>query len=180
MAGVVDKVYAMAIFEIAVEKNMLDDYKSELDAISVVFKEQKDFFEFFRSPRIRKDKKKEVINNIFKDKVSDDILNFLFVLIDKKRGYRIDGIAREFSILYDEKNKIVDAHVKSVVELDDNTKKNLISKLSDISGKHIRLTCEVDKSIIGGLWVKVGDKVIDSTVKEELKRLKMCFDRTIV
>ncbi len=180
MDGVVDKVYATAIFDIAVEKEKLDDYKLELDTISGLFKNDNDFFEFFKSPRIKKEEKKEVINNIFKGKLSDDVLNLLFILIDKKRGSRIKGISKEFSRLYDEKMKIVDAHVKSVVELDDKEKEKLTKTLSDVSDKRIRLTCEVDKSLLGGLWIKVGDKVIDSTIKEELKRLKMRLDRTIV
>ncbi len=180
MDGLVDKVYATAIFDIAVEKDKLDEYKSEIDSISTLFKTNPEFLEFFRSPRIKKEKKKEVIGAIFKGKVSDDILNFLFVLIDKKRESRINGAAREFSVMYDEKMNVTDAYVKSVIALDDTTKETLQKTLSDMTGKTIRLTCEVDESILGGLWVKVGDKVIDLTIKEELKRLKKSLDKTIV
>ncbi len=180
MDGLVDKVYATAIFDIAVEKDKLDEYKSEIDAISDLFKDDANFLEFFRSPRVKKEEKKEVISNIFKGRVSDDILNLLFVLVDKKRERWINGIAREYSAMYDQKMNLADAHVKSVIALDDSMKEKLRKTLSDMTGKTIRLTCEVDKSILGGLWVKVDDKVIDSTIKEELKRLKKSLDKTIV
>ncbi len=172
MAKLVYQVYAEALFEVAVEADKLDEYKKELEFVVECFDEYPKFYDLFVAVRISKENKKDTINEIFENKISKDVLNFLKILIDKQRASSIRGIYRSFSLMVDQKQGIVNAKVQSAVELTESEKEKLKSQLENMSGHTVRLNCVVNPEIIGGLIIKMGDEVIDASITGKLNEMK--------
>ncbi|MEA3423792.1 MAG: F0F1 ATP synthase subunit delta [Bacillota bacterium] len=180
MAKLVAKTYSKALFEFAFESDILDEISDEFDFIVNSLKTYDEFFELFKSPKLSIDERKNIIQEVFQEKVSVEMLNFLFVLLDKRRANEIINVNNEFNKLMDEHRGIVQAFVKSAKELDEEEKKELINELSKLIGKGIRLKTAVDTDIIGGLYIKIEDKVIDGSVKNKLNVIKEELKRIIV
>ncbi|SMB88212.1 ATP synthase F1 subcomplex delta subunit [Desulfonispora thiosulfatigenes DSM 11270] len=164
--------YAQALFEIAQEKEAIDLYEEELKFIIEEIKNSKNLELTWVNKEIVTDEKRNIFKEIFGDKVSEIILNTLFVLIDKHRELILEGILEVYQQYADESRNIQDAEVSSAVQLTDKDFNELTEKLSAMTGKNIRLTVKVDPSIIGGLVVRIGDKVIDGSVVKRLSVMK--------
>lgn len=172
MAKLISKTYATAIFEAAVEENILESVKEELNAVSEIFETNPDFFEFYNTPKITISERKQIIENIFVGKVSDYVLNFLKILLDKRRTFHIKDIVADFNQIYDDHSGIVEAIVKSARELSDSEKETLRGKLEEISGKKVKLRNVIDTELIGGLYVSMGNQVIDGSIRKKLDEMK--------
>jgi len=180
MAKLVSNTYAQALFEVALELDNLDQIREELGFVSETFKSHPEFYEVFRTPKINKEERKDIIIKVFGEQVSTEVMNFLKILIDKRRGTAIGGIYSEFVDMVDDHKGVVKAVVESAVELTDDEQKTLTEKLAKVTGKEIRLSALVNPEIIGGLVVKIGDKVIDGSVKNRLDIMKDNLAQLIV
>jgi len=167
-----EKRYALALYEIAEDKNKTKEYLEELREITKIMHENKEFLELLKHPNISTSKKKELLENIFKGKIENDILSFLLILVEKDRIIELDGIFNEFENIYLGKNKTLVAHVKTVIPLNEEERKSLINKLENKYNKKVILDEEIDKSIIGGVFVKIGDDIIDGTIKSRYEAMK--------
>lgn len=171
MAELVAKRYAEALFEVAVETNQLDEFKEELSSVSNVLESEAQLKTIFEHPKLSKDEKKDILNSLFKGKVKDEIINLLYVIVDKGRERYIKDIKKEYITLANEKQGIVEGRAITAIELEENKLKELEEKLSKRFNKTIKLTNEIDKDILGGVLVKIGDKVIDSSVKGQIEKI---------
>jgi|LGVF01.1.fsa_nt_gb F-type H+-transporting ATPase subunit delta len=180
MAKLVAKTYSQALFEFALESDSLDNISEEFKFVVNSFNTYGDFFELFKSPKISIDERKNIINEVFQEKISAEMLNFLFVVLDKRRANEIINVNKEFNKLVDEYKGIAQAFVKSAIELDEDEKKELISELSKLTGKEIRLKTAIDPDVIGGVYIKIGDKVIDGSVRNKLNVIKEELKQIIV
>ncbi|NLK72874.1 MAG: F0F1 ATP synthase subunit delta [Clostridiales bacterium] len=180
MAELVAITYGKALFEVAQDSNSVDLFREQMDFIKGLFEKEPDFYELYKSPRINKDEKKKILREVFGDKVSDIVLNFLFVLMDKKRTSSFFSICKEYFRLTNEYNNIEEGTVYSAVSLSESQVKLLEEKLSQITGKSVRLQVIEDPSLIGGIKVKIGEKVIDASIQNKLKSLKETIDLIIV
>lgn len=180
MAKLVSKTYSEALFEVALEENKVELFLEELEFIVDTFKTYPDFYELFKSPRIKVDEKKKIIEEVFSDKLSSEMNNFLKIVLDKRRGYYIEHIKSEYENLYNDHKGIIKAVATTAVALSEEEQNSLKERLEEITGKNIKLTNKVDKSLIGGVLVKLGDKVIDGTVKARLDDLKEDLAKIIV
>ncbi|QEK13219.1 F0F1 ATP synthase subunit delta [Crassaminicella thermophila] len=180
MAELVAKTYAQALFEVAVEGNQLEKIKEELTFVLETFKKYPEFYQLYNTPQINKEEKKKVIEEVFKDKVSIELMNFLKILIDKRRTKAFEGIVNKYGRLANDHNNIVEGTVVTVVPLKDEDKLKIENKLSAMTGKKIKLKNEIDPSIIGGILVRIGDKVIDGTIQNRLNELQKSFAEIIV
>lgn len=164
--------YAQALFEIAQEREQIDSYETELDFLIEEIEASKNLQRVWINQEMITDEKKDIIKQIFGDRVSEIILNSLLVLIDKHRETILQDLVETYKQFADESRNIQDAEVLSAVKLTDKDFKELTEKLSVMTGKTIRLTEKIDPSIIGGLVVRVGDKVIDGSVIKRLGVMK--------
>lgn len=176
----VEQVYANAFFEVAKSNDNVEKYYQELNYIKDAFLKNNDLLKILGLPSLKKEKKKEIITNIFSSSLSDETLNFLNVIIDKKRGSKLIGIIDTYFKIRDDFNNVIDALIKSASPLSDNQRDRAKKILEEITNKEIRLKEEVQNDLLGGLWVKVGDKIVDLTVKEDLRQLKKLVEQTIV
>lgn len=180
MAKLVSTTYAQAIFEVATEIDSLDQIKDELEFINESFKTHPEFYEVFRTPKISKEERKSIIVKVFGDKVSKEVMNFMKILIDKRRGAAIESIYNEFVDMVDDHKGVVKAVVESAIPMTDEEQNALTEKLAKVTGQEVHLKAVVKPEVIGGLVVRIGDKVIDGSVKSRLDIMKDNLAQLIV
>lgn len=172
MAELVAKRYAGALFEVGTEENKLDIFADELKNIVLIFHENIEFFNILKSPLVSKKEKKELVDTVYKDKVSNEILNFMRILVDKDRISVIKEMSIEYKNLLNQKNNVIEAVAVSAVPLEEAQMEALKVKLSSTTGKNVEITNEVDETILGGILIRMGYEEIDGTVKTRLEKLK--------
>jgi len=180
MAELISTTYSTALFDVCVEENKVDEFINEVGFINETLKNNDEFFEILKTPRININEKKKIIDNVFGDKVNKEIINFIKILIDKRRiGYIID-IANEFERMACEYKGIVKAKAYSSISLSSEQIVKLEKKLSEQSGKTVEIENIIDNSLLGGIMIKFNDVVIDGTLKGKLKNLEDNLNRIIV
>ena len=167
----VGRRYSKAIFDIAEEKNQVKEIYELLNSSMVLYRTDKEFKNFIRNPLISNEEKKLVLNEIF-GKDNRDNLNILLYILDKGRINCIKYIVAEYLKIYYRKNRILDVRATFTKELTDEQKKKLIDKLSQKTGKEINLEIKIDKNILGGGVIRIGDKIIDGSIRRELDNWK--------
>lgn len=172
MIDAVANRYAQALFEVGEESGKSDVFNEELKAIVGILIDNKDFYEALKSPLIQKYEKKTLLENVFSNNVNIEILNFLSILVDKDRISMIDKIYEGFKALLNKKNNIIEAVAITAVSIKEEILKQLEDKLSDMTKKTVILRNEVNKNVIGGVLIRLGNEEIDGTVKGRLEKLK--------
>lgn len=170
----ISRVYAEAIYDVAKKKDQVFEVLEILDVLVNHIKLDEEFKKFLDYPIISKEDKKTLINKMYKD-VKGDCLEILDYLIDKNRLSHIEGIRDEYLDMYnDAHNQLV---VKAIFpkEISENQRKRLIEKLEKMKNKKIILEVEVDPSLIAGGIIKIGDEIIDGSVKSQIRELKNKF-----
>lgn len=179
MAGKLEKVYADALFELAVEDNALDTVAEEIEAVSGIMKENADFLKLLSAPTVSDEDKKSMLSKAFEGKISDVVFNFINVLCDNGRIKYLIAISQQFKEMYNEKNGILEVTVTTTIPLSENLRKKLILKLEKISSKKIRLVEKIDTSIMGGIVLKYNNTQIDASVKKRLDTMRQQIDSII-
>lgn len=172
MQRFLDRRYALALYKIAEEKGEVDDFICELKQIQEIINSSKDLHEILENPKISKLEKKKVFKSLFEGKTYDELVSFLCVLIDKGRILYLDEKIRQLDLISLEKKNILEGIVKTAVKLTDDEFDALHKKLELKYGKKILLTAVVDESVIAGVYVRVGDDVIDGTLRTKFSEIK--------
>ncbi len=180
MAQLVPDTYAAALFEIAVENGdvakLYDDYTAVVEA----FKQTPDFYEIYNTPKISKLEKKQVVDAVFKGKIDPLLLNYLKVLIDKRRTNCIKPAFSAFEDMFKYHQNLAQAVVTSVVPLTAAQTEQLTAKLSKLTGRAITIENEIDPALVGGLMIRIGDRIIDNSVRSKIVDLKeMLIERVV-
>ncbi|MCF6465051.1 F0F1 ATP synthase subunit delta [Clostridium sp. Cult2] len=172
MAKLVGKRYAEALFEAGLELNKLEDFKEDIGKVSNILKNEIALQKILSHPKISKDEKKDLLSSIFKDKVSYEILNFLYIIVDKRReGYLIE-ISKEFEELFNEHNNIIEVTAITAIDMNKKLKNKLVHVLSNKTNKTIILNNIVDRNVIGGVLLRVENKIIDGTIRGQLQSIE--------
>lgn len=172
LKGAVAERYAGALFDIAQEKGLMDKIDQELRDILEVLEASQDFRRVFYHPQVPTDVKKQVVKEIFGDLVDTHTLNFINVILNARREMFLKDIVAEFTRRVDETRNVVEVTVTSAVEVPSEYKDGLVEALSKVTGKDVRVGYEVKPEILGGLVIKIGNRVIDSSITRQLERLK--------
>lgn len=180
MAELVSKLYSGALFDVALEGDKLEEVAEELDAVWSIFEENPAFFELYRTPRLSIDERKGILDELFAEGLSTYTLNFLKVLLDKRRASDLEMIRMAFRKRVDEHQGRVTAIVESSVALDDGQREKLIEKLKGTLGKDVTIDNRVKPDLLGGLVIRVGDQVLDGSVKRKLSEIRESLAKTIV
>jgi len=166
------KRYALALYAVAEEKGKVEEYLKDLKEIVFLMNNDTEFLKVIQYPQISTSTKKDMFVRIFKGKIDDELLTFLIILIEKKRIMFIEENLKEMEKIHLERNNTLLAEVKTVIPLLEIEKENLRIKLSNMYDKKIVFEEKLDKKIIGGVYIRVGDDVIDGTVKNKLQEMK--------
>jgi F-type H+-transporting ATPase subunit delta len=169
----VAKRYAIAVFELAKEQNAIALITEELKVVSEVFENTNLFETYFKHPKVSRDDKKALVKTSFHGKISDMLLNTLFLLIDKKREGMLFKIIEEFLKLTNDEQGIAEAKVYTAKPLTDVEKVAFEATFSKVAGKG-KLTIDniVDPELIGGFKVRIGDRIYDGSVLSQLRRIE--------
>lgn len=164
--------YAQAVYEIASEKTMLDEVEKQLKLVEATIAGHADLATLMYHPLVPAPAKKETVSRIFAGELDEFVQNFLLLLIDKRREPALPAIISEYIRLANEARNIAEAEVFTAKELSAEQLQALAAKLSKVTGKNIVLKTTVEQELIGGIVVKIGDKLIDGSVGRQLKMLK--------
>lgn len=164
IANQVGRGYAEAIYEIAVSSDKVKEIYEALNQMMELYKNDNEFKTFITHPLIELDEKKRVLKEMFKNS-DETIENIIFYILDKKRMENIRNITAEYLKIYYEKNQIVDVEATFAVEPSEAQKTKLIANLEKKTGKKVKLAIKVDKSILGGGIIRIGDTVIDGSIR---------------
>ena len=168
----VHKSYAVALFELANEAKQLELYQEETKAISNILKDNKEFLNLLTNQFINKDDKKQLLDNVFKNKVDTMVLNFLKLLVDKQRFNITLDVFKEFNSLANDYRGIKEGILYTASLLDEAKVKAIEAKIAQKIGKKVDLTMVKDETLIGGFKVVISDLVIDNSIKNKLESLK--------
>ncbi len=173
MAKLVSKVYSEALFDMLKETDKLDVVYDEVKAVYEIFKTNIELEDFLTSPKISKEEKISSLENIFKNNISVELMGLMVSVIEKGRQNKFKLIFEEFINQVKEFKNIGVAYVTSAIELDDNKKEQIEKKLLETSKYNkMEMNFNIDTSIIGGLIIRINDRVLDSSVKKRLYNIK--------
>ncbi len=172
LRGAVARRYAQALYEIAVGKNTLEAMEKEMKGVAEAVEGSRELQKVLYHPQVLPVEKKTLLKTIFAESVSEETMKFLGLVVDKRRENYIAGIAAEFVALANAARNTAAAKVTSAIELGEEQKQEILKVLAKLSGKEVDPTFEVDPSLIGGVVVRVGDKIIDGSIKTRLATLK--------
>jgi len=164
--------YAEAFFSIAQENNKVDDLQLELEKVVEVIETTENLKDYLAHLLIPAKEKKDVTSKIFTGNISQITLNFVLMIIDKRRETYIGVIADEYKDMADEARNIMKAELVSAREVSSDEMSILAEKLSVSTGKTVQLKQVVDPALIGGIKIRMGDQIIDGTVAKKLEMLK--------
>ena len=173
MAKLVSKVYGDALMQAARDKSKLDEVFEESMELYRIFKEQQDLIHLLDHPQVVKEEKIQIIRNVFQSRLSDEMMGFLTAIVDKGRQNEILSILDYFIAQVKEEKGIGTARVTSAVEMTSAQKEQLKKRLLATT-RYVEFDMDysVDPSLIGGMVIRIGDRVVDSSIKTQLYELK--------
>ncbi len=179
MINIIASRYAEALFQVGEESNSTTKLYEELNAVLDILKSDKNFYNVLKSPLISKGEKKEIIESVFNNRIQNDLKNFFKILIDKERISYLELIQKSFKELLNEKNNIIEGKAITAIPMRKEEIKKLEENLSSKYNANIILENIVDKTILGGVLVRLGNKEIDGTIKTRLENLKQELSQVI-
>lgn len=165
--------YAKALFAVGKEQDNYEGYNQALQALAGLYASRPEVADALTNPLYPLDIREKVMAGVIKSMGVDKIMgNFLSLLIQKKRVAILPEIADEYQAMVDDEKNICHGNVISAIELSAELQATVQIKLEKLTGKKVKLTTSVDPSIIGGIIAKVGDLVLDGSIKTQLAGLK--------
>lgn len=179
MAKLVSKTYGDALFDLALEENSVDAMNQEVLLVRSLLSENPELMQILGNPDIGKEEKLNLIERIFKGRVSDNLTGFLRIIVNKQRYSELNAILDYFVARVKEYKKIGMANVTSPVELSKEWKERIQKKLLETTGYvEMEMSYDVDPGIIGGLVIRIGDTVVDSSIRSKLTDISRKLQRT--
>jgi len=169
---VLAKRYARALFEIALERGVLDKISKEMKSFEHTLQTNQKFRIFLYSQDVSKKEKQAKIEAVLQDKVSNVFVNFVHVLLQKHREFIFSLIAREFFAMVDKHFKRIRASTTTAVPMDKRSLSKLKSILDKTFDADVHIENEVDETILGGIVVNVEGRLLDSSLSSQLRRLE--------
>jgi F-type H+-transporting ATPase subunit delta len=165
------EVYARALFEAAKEHDVLDRVRDELGEFAEALDDNRSLQVFLFSPYFSSEEKRDGVRKIVSG-ADERTVNFLELLAERHRMPAIFRIKRELDALWADENELLPVTVTSAVELDEGLVEDIGKRIQEQTGRKVELSSNVDPDVLGGLMVRVGNVVLDSTVRNRLERLR--------
>lgn len=172
MAKLISRRYADALFELALERNQIDQFNEEVKMVYGSITEDKEFCSILNHPQITSEEKMSMLENVFKGKVSDDIIGLFHLVLRKNREAELTEILSVFIDKVRQFKRITTAYVASAKALSDNQLNEIKEKLSQNLNKQVNIEASVEPELIGGVRIMVDGHVIDGTIKKQINELK--------
>lgn len=169
--------YAEALFLIANEENRAEEYLSALYKVCEIFRENPEYKVFLSSYTVSKEKRIEAFEKAFSGILPDRVLDFMCILCDKRKTGDIEEITAEYEKMYFAAENISKASVISAYPLDEKQLEAIKARLEKICGHRVKTEFSVDQALIGGMKIEIDGRVIDSSVRNRLNKLREVMDK---
>lgn len=164
--------YSIALYELAEEENKFAEYREEIKSLIEVWEENPELRDFLSNQLVSKETKNEFIDSVFRGKVSDNVLNFLRLVVDKGRATYLEEILKDFDALGNEKLNIKEGTLHTAHDLTKDQIKLVEKSISERLGQTVHLKVVKDPGLIAGIKVIVNDKIFDNSIIYKLTELK--------
>lgn len=172
MAKLIAKTYGDALFEVGIEKNMVDSLSEEVKAVSDILDQNKELNQLLSHPQIMVEEKQSIIKNIFQNRISDELYGFLQIIIQKGRQTNIREIFAWFEDRVKQYHHIGVVYVTTPLALKKMQKTAIEKKiLATTEYESLEMNYQLDPSLIGGMVIRIGDRVVDGSIKNKLDKL---------
>jgi len=175
MSIVLSKVagpYAEALLDLAKSNDSLKETTNDMNIVSQFLLNSSDFKKFLGNPLVTREAKKNVVKDILGEQISSNTLKFLLLLVERNRIQVLESIAQKFLELSYKQDSIEIAKITSSIQLSADQQKEIAEKLKKITGaKQIKLALKVDPQLIGGFTIEIGSKMIDTSIRGQLKKI---------
>ncbi|MBW3652635.1 MAG: F0F1 ATP synthase subunit delta [Actinobacteria bacterium] len=170
------EVYGRALFEVAGEHDKTDEIREQLGQFAEALDQDRDLAIFFFSPYFSTQEKKDGLAKLL-DGADDALVNFLELLIEKHRMPAIFRIRRYYDSLWEQEHKILPVQIATAIKLDEGVAKQLGEQIEKTTGQRIELTQSVDPDILGGIVLRVGNSILDASIRNRLENLRKAVAR---
>ena len=165
------EVYARSLFEVAREQDKLDVVRDQVGQFADALAESRELAVFFFSPYFSTEEKKQGLDKAL-DGAEDIVRNFLAVLIENHRMPALFRIRREYDRLWQEVNQLLPVQITSAVELDEAVTSRIGEEIGRQTGRKVQLSSTVDPDVLGGIVLRVGNSILDASIRSRLERLR--------
>ncbi len=164
-------VYARSLFEVAQESGTLDVVREQLGRVADALADNRELSVFFFSPYFSTEEKKQGLHKVVED-ADPAVVNFLELLVEQHRMPVLFRIRRHFDALWEDENKLLPVQLTSAVTLDAGVAEQLGDAVGKATGRKVELTSEVDPGILGGVVLRVGNSILDASIRNRLELLR--------
>jgi ATP synthase F1 delta subunit len=165
------QVYARSLFEVAKEQDKLDEIHDQLNEFTKALDETRELQVFFFSPYFSTEEKKDGLHKAVQD-AEPIFMNFLEALVERHRMPVIFRIRARYEDLWDEENQLLPVEVTSAIELDESIVNNIGERIGEQTGRKVELSSNVDPDILGGIVLRVGNSILDASIRNRLNQLR--------
>jgi F-type H+-transporting ATPase subunit delta len=170
------QVYARSLFEVAKEQDKLDTVREQVGQFADALDTNRELAIYFFSPYFSTAEKKEGLGRLLED-VDPTVANFLELLVENHRMPVIFRVRREFERLWEQENQLLPVTITSAVKLDEATVKSIGDAIGKQTGQHVQIQADVDPDVLGGLVVRVGNSILDASIRNRLENLRRSVAR---
>jgi F-type H+-transporting ATPase subunit delta len=170
-------VYARSLFEVATERDALDEIREQIGQFADALTDNRDLQVFFFSPYFSTEEKKDALGRAV-DGADPAVENFLELLVEKHRMPAIFRIRRELDRLWEDVNQLLPVTITSAVELDASTVEGVGRAIGEQTGRKVQLTTTVDPDVLGGIVLRVGNSILDASIRNRLEQLRRQVAKT--
>ncbi len=171
--------YAKAFLKLSEEQNSLEKSYNDMLILNTICLESKELRLLLKSPIVKTDYKLKIFDQIFADKISATSMGFIKIIIKKKRESILAEIAKTFIQLYKKENNISTATITTAFPISEKLKSKIITYVKAQTNNNVELTEVIDKNIIGGAIVRMGDKQLDASISKEISELRQTFNKNL-
>jgi F-type H+-transporting ATPase subunit delta len=165
------QVYGRSLFQVAQEQGKLDELREQLGQFADALDQHRELAVFFFSPYFSTQEKRDALGTLL-DGADEIFINFLSLLIENHRMPVIFRIRQEYQRLWDEENRTLPVQITSAIALDDATTESLGKTIGERAGRKVTLAARVDPDILGGIIIRVGNSILDASIRNRLEQLR--------
>ncbi|MDR2487882.1 MAG: ATP synthase F1 subunit delta [Clostridiales Family XIII bacterium] len=168
----VNEVYGSALLDASTQLGRTDEFRETLESLRAVFREIPEFFLLLKTPALSAEQRREVARRALAEKLPPELLNFLFILIDKRRIGQFDGIVNAFARLADRRHGITKGRILSAVPLTEDQHRKFEEETGKLLRMKVALMPEISAELVGGVRIYVEGKLIDASIRRKLDDMK--------
>ncbi|NEQ74708.1 MAG: F0F1 ATP synthase subunit delta [Okeania sp. SIO2C9] len=172
IAGEIVEPYAAALMSLAKSKDLAERFGEDIRSLINIMDESPELKQFMGNPIIKPEDKKTVLQRMMGDEVNPYMRNFLMLLVDRGRIIFLEEIGKKYLALLRELNQTVLAEVTSAVELNEDQKNTVRERVKSMTdARDVDIETKIDSSLLGGVIIKIGSQIIDSSLQGQLRRI---------